>query len=299
MKDTGPMNSIEDADYTSMSGPTRVLVCIFGLLTLGFGVFATFKTTNGAGSTSLILVGVFALLCSGMKQWPTKIILSGNVIEITKAGAKAKREIQRESDEGIESLDQNFQEAQKVITDLALEVIANAEFKKKEGTDLSGNASSDLNVDFHTDAGATLEEIFVPRVIDLVQNETAYKFDNRLVDFVTKNFGHSALRSVERYSKFRPDYELFLGNGGSLYVESKYVSPPAKRFLGKTLDGLIKGLPENAKLLVVTNVDDVEVARAKLHDFLGADRADVVCWRGPNEDAYLVESIRRLAGLNL
>jgi hypothetical protein len=119
-------------------------------------------------------------------------------------------------------------------------------------------------------------------------------YDRRLQAAIQRELPDISIRDSRR-SGGPADFELALG-AAVLLLETKYVKPPATMFRGRTLDSLLEQVPEGRKLLVVANVANVDVARAKVRGALGVDRCDVITWRSDADNPALVAAVRRLTG---
>lgn len=126
-----------------------------------------------------------------------------------------------------------------------------------------------------------------------IEGDSYTSFDLKLQKTLLKEFPAARLIRESKVGSMRVDFQL-LFDDISLFIETKYLKPPAETFKGVTLDSLIQQMPPNGRLLVIANVQDVQIAREKLLHTLSPDRADVIAWRGPKDNKQLLLTIARL-----
>lgn len=134
---------------------------------------------------------------------------------------------------------------------------------------------------------------FLPSAIDSVEGYSYSQFDLELQRALKYLFPYAKVSRGSVSGDVRPDFQIDFG-GTSLWLETKFLTPKATQFKGVTLDFLLEGIPSNIRLLVIANVQDVDVARTKVKQKLGDNRAAVICWRGPQDNLDLFRSINLL-----
>lgn len=249
-----------------ISGSIRVLVSIFGLASWIAGGISTFVDKSNVGSTTLIVTGTFALMFAASGRWPTKIIVAGNEIDLSEA-VQAEGNVELKS-ESLQDISQRLFEE----TSAFLQMTQNKSLAETP----VGNFETFLR-ELEQSSG--------------IADVRAY--DAAIAGFLSSHFPDAHVISQRSIDAELADFELALPNSASLLIETKYIDPPANRFVGTTLDALISRIPADKRLLVIANVENVELARTKLQKALGSNRADVVCWRGPMDDHELVSAINR------
>jgi hypothetical protein len=168
---------------------------------------------------------------------------------------------------------------------------------------LSGNEFSwdevvetvDEQIDAAEDAGETaavreLEDLrkrlFHAQRTGSVPMHPAAEYEEALQAALRRMFPGLPMSAAPGRSRDQADFELTVGDGTRLLVETKYKTDPQRPFRGSTLGPLWSRVGSTDRLLVVTNALNVDDAQEAVGRAVGS-RGRLISWSGPRDDDAL------------
>lgn len=119
----------------------------------------------------------------------------------------------------------------------------------------------------------------------------AAEYDDAVEEAIRRALPGASVRKEASRSRDKADFEVALGRK-ILLVESKFKHDPRRSFQGSTLAPLLDRLPEDQRLLIVTNSLDIRQAEAVVRNH--RDRVRVVTWISSADDAELRIALHQL-----
>lgn len=162
--------------------------------------------------------------------------------------------------------------------------------------------SSHIQVAADNDEGETvLAELtsLKERLAELQQTGTVPKhpaqiYDDGVVAAIRRLLPRAEIIWQEARDRATADF-IIRYRGSTLFIETKWRADPSRPFGGSTLPLLTQRLPEDARLLVITNtsVPPLPTAHEKLRQTVG-DRGRIVQWLDAADDGSLAEALMSL-----
>lgn len=258
-----PMSDSEDLSANSLSPNQKRVVGVFGIITLAYGAFGTFRIKSDAGYTSFVLIGFVSLLIAALGKWPMKIAVGGISTQFQNDDTPTKDYIKI-----------NLQD-----TRIESEIIP-SQFSER-GFSLATNFpdSESLNKELESSTENTILSFL--------------EFDRAIKRSLRKLFPNAHLVRDASVGGIRVDFQLNFGYD-TMYIETKYLKESSLVFKGITLDSLLENLPSNAKLLVIANTRNIDQARQKVKRFQVKGRVRVISWLDSSDNKNLKIAIMRL-----